>query len=322
MRAAMHPNTYSLSMAMLLMAASACDSSPVEPTADAAKKPATAKTTLPAPKAAEAKQLSARALAKPKPEPRPVAVKTPKDVAEAPKTAKKEKSGLKSVVLTKGSGKDKPRPNDTVKVHYSGWTKDGKMFDSSVARGKPTEFRVGGVIKGWQEGLQLMVVGEKRRFWIPAELAYGNRGGFGPKGQLTFDVELLEVKKGPEPPEVPKDLLKPPKDAKKTKSGLVYRVLKKGDGKTHPQASDRVQVHYSGWSKDGKMFDSSVMRARPTSFPLQNVIKGWTEGVQLMTTGAKFRFWIPAELAYGAKPKRRGTPAGDLVFDVELLKIF
>jgi peptidylprolyl isomerase len=80
-------------------------------------------------------------------------------------------------------------------VHYTGWTTDGKMFDSSVARGEPATFPLNGVIKGWTEGVQLMVVGEKRRFWIPGNLAYDNSPRPGaPKGMLVFDVELLAIK--------------------------------------------------------------------------------------------------------------------------------
>jgi len=89
----------------------------------------------------------------------------------------------------------KPKASNTVKVHYSGWTTNGQMFDSSVVRGEPIEFPLGGVIAGWTEGLQLMVVGEKRRFWIPANLAYGeNPGGGRPGGMLVFDVELLDFR--------------------------------------------------------------------------------------------------------------------------------
>jgi peptidylprolyl isomerase len=196
------------------------------------------------------------------------------------------------------------------------------MFDSSRTRGEPAEFGVSGVIKGWTEGLQLMVVGEQRRLWIPSKLAYGERPRMGaPSGDLTFDVELVSIEEGPEPPVVPTDLVKPPADAKKTKSGLVYKIITKGKGGPKPKATDRVQVHYSGWTKDGNMFDSSVTRGRPASFTLDGVIKGWTEGLQLVAVGDKVRLWIPADLAYGEKPSRPGAPAGDLVFDVELLAI-
>ncbi|MEL6543128.1 MAG: FKBP-type peptidyl-prolyl cis-trans isomerase, partial [Myxococcota bacterium] len=224
-------------------------------------------------------------------------------------------------VLQAGTGTDKPKAVDRVEVHYTGWTTDGEMFDSSIVRGQPAKFPLNRVIKGWTEGLQLMVVGEKRRFWIPANLAYGENPRPGaPKGMLVFDVELLGIEKAPEPPKVPEDVAAVPKNAKKTASGLAYRVLKKGEGKEHPTATSRVSVHYSGWTLDGNMFDSSVMRGRPATFPLNGVIKGWTEGVQLMVTGEKTRFWIPAEMAYGENPGR-GRPGGMLVFDIELLEI-
>ena len=255
----------------------------------------------------------------PAPKPPP----TPKDVKAPPKDAKRKPSGLAYRVLKKGPGKGpSPQGKSKVTVHYTGWTIDGQMFDSSVVRGEPTSFGVTQVIAGWTEALKLMVVGEKRRMWIPAKIAYGEtaRPGY-PAGQLTFDVELLEITAPPKPPEVPKDVAAPPADAKKTASGLAYRVVKKGTGKEHPTATSKVRVHYSGWTKDGKMFDSSVVRGEPTSFGLNQVIPGWTEGVQLMVVGEKTRFWIPGKLAYGDEPKRPGSPSGQLTFDVELIAI-
>jgi len=93
-------------------------------------------------------------------------------------------------------------------------------------------------------------------------------------------------------------------------------VLEAGTGTRHPGPRSRVLVHYSGWTTDGKMFDSSVSRGEPIAFGLYQVIPGWTEGVQLMTEGEKTRFWIPQRLAYEGKA---GSPAGMLVFDIELL---
>jgi peptidylprolyl isomerase len=254
--------------------------------------------------------------------PRPDAIPAPEDVAAAPADAEKTASGLQSKVLTPGTGTKKPTPTDKVKVNYTGWTKDGMMFDSSIPRHEPTSFGVSEVIKGWTEGLQLMVEGEKRRFWIPAALAYGEtpRGG-APSGDLTFDVELLEVKEMPKPPPVPDDVKEAPKTATKTASGLKYKVLKASKTGDKPTATQVVTVNYSGWTTDGKMFDSSIPRGEPTTFGVSQVIKGWTEGLQLMKVGETFRFWIPAELAYGEKPSRPGAPAGLLVFDVELLGI-
>ena len=118
----------------------------------------------------------------------------------------------------------------------------------------------------------------------------------------------------------PDDVKAAPADAKKTSSGLAYKVLTPGKGKAHPTSTSEVTVHYTGWTTDGKMFDSSVTRGEPSTFPLNQVIKGWTEGVQLMVVGEKTRFWIPAELAYGKSPQP-GQPAGMLVFDIQLLGI-
>ena len=95
-------------------------------------------------------------------------------------------------------------------------------------------------------------------------------------------------------------------------------MLTAGTGTAHPTATSVVQVHYSGWTTDGAMFDSSVARGSTATFPLNRVIAGWTEGLQLMVEGEKTRFWIPVELAYQNKP---GRPAGMLVFDVELVAI-
>ena len=246
---------------------------------------------------------------------------TPADVNAVPADAVSTASGLASRVIKSGTGSESPAAVDTVTVHYSGWTTDGRMFDSSVKRGQPTSFPLNRVIKGWTEGLQLMVIGETRRFWIPADLAYGeNPGGGRPGGLLVFDVELLEIQKAPEPPKVPEDVAAIPENAEVRPSGLATRVLIAGEGTKHPSKLDTVTVHYSGWTTDGEMFDSSVMRGSPASFGLSQVIAGWTEGVQLMVEGEKRRFWIPGRLAYGENP-RGGAPAGTLVFDVELIKI-
>lgn len=354
----------------------------------------------------------------------------PSDVAAAPADAEKTPSGLASKVLKAGTGDKKPAATDTVTVHYTGWETNGKQFDSSVVRGQPASFPLNGVIAGWTEGLQLMVVGEKRRFWIPEGLAYGPKveGGGRPGGMLVFDVELLGIKEAPKPPAdtektasgvaykllkkgeggkagatdmvtfhftaktmdgqvvqdtrtqpeppsapldklpkelgeligdmsageqrtcwlpevsapggfivadielisfkapapapaVPEDVAAAPADAKKTASGLASKVLKAGDGKVNPKATDTVKVHYSGWETDGKMFDSSVTRGEPAQFPLGGVIPGWTEGLQLMVVGEKRRFWIPEGLAYGPKQEGSGRPGGMLCFDVELLEI-
>ncbi|MDO6707333.1 FKBP-type peptidyl-prolyl cis-trans isomerase [Photobacterium sp. 1_MG-2023] len=106
-----------------------------------------------------------------------------------------------------------------------------------------------------------------------------------------------------------------------TASGLQYLVLQEGTGTVHPKASDKVTVHYHGTLIDGTVFDSSVERGEPIAFGLNQVIKGWTEGLQLMVEGEKVRLFIPAELAYGNRSVGKIGPGSVLIFDVELLKI-
>jgi peptidylprolyl isomerase len=121
-------------------------------------------------------------------------IPAPPDVAAPPADAVRTASGLASKILQVGVSNVRPSLRSTVVVNYTGWTTDGKMFDSSVARGEPASFPVSQVIPGWTEGLQLMVVGEKRRFWIPGSLAYDNSPDpSAPKGMLVFDIELISV---------------------------------------------------------------------------------------------------------------------------------
>jgi peptidylprolyl isomerase len=242
---------------------------------------------------------------------KPTAPPAPPDLAAPPADAEKTASGLATKVLQKGTGDKRPTAQEVAVVNYTGWTSDGKSFDSSIPTGKPRQFQVGVLIKGFAEGLQLMTAGEKRRFWIPENLAYRGQPGR-PAGMLVFDVELLDIQ--PDPFAPPPDVAAPPSDAKRTPSGLAYKVLRPGKGTSHPTRNSRVTVHYTGWTTDGKMFDSSRKGGTPATFGLDQVIAGWTEGVQLMVDGETTRFWIPQRLAYQGKP-----PVGMLVFDIELI---
>lgn len=234
----------------------------------------------------------------------------PPDVAAPPDDATKTASGLATKMLSPGAGSDHPTKDDLVLVDYTGWKTDGTMFDSSVAKGKPAVFQVSRVIAGFSEGVQLMTPGEKRRLWIPESLAY--KGTREPKGMLVFDVELKAI-----PNRAPSDVKAPPSDAKRTNSGLAYKVLVQGVGGRHPKSSSQVTVRYTGWTTDGKMFDSSILHGDTSTFGVDGVIPGWTEGLQLMVEGEKTRFWIPENLAY----KGQSAPYGMLVFEVELVKI-
>jgi peptidylprolyl isomerase len=133
---------------------------------------------------------------------------------------------------------------------------------------------------------------------------------------VLFEIELLDTRPSPLIP--PPDVKGPPDDAKRTPNGLSYKVLRPGKGSRNPTRFGRVTVHYTGWTTDGRMFDSSVTKGTPVTFGLEDVIKGWTEGVPLMVEGERTRFWIPENLAYGGKGD---GPRGMLVFDIELIRI-
>lgn len=240
----------------------------------------------------------------------------PPDLAAPPADAVESESGLVSNVLQPGTGAATPEATDVVTVHYTGWVaSDGRMFDSSVARGAPSTFPLDGVMAGLGECVQLMAVGERRRCWVPEDLAYRGEEGR-PAGTVVFDVELIDTRRSPLIP--PADVSAPPDDATRTSTGLAYKVLRPGTGIRNPTRVSNVTVHYSGWTTDGKLFDSSVASGMPATFGLGNVIPGWTEGVALMVEGERTRFWIPEELAYKGAA---GQPRGMLVFDIELMRI-
>lgn len=250
----------------------------------------------------------------------------PPDVAKPPATAQKTAKGVFYRFLSRGKGGVKPTEKDTVKVAYSGWTTDGHLIDSSLIKGEPAEFSLQGVMAGWTEGIPVMSVGDKARFWIPEQLAYASSPGK-PQGMLVFDVELLDVKPAAEPEDAhgdpaaattpPPDVAAPPADAKKSPAGVFYKILDAVPDARHPTADDKVVVHYMGWKTDGTFFDGSRPRGKPYTTSLRSVIKGWTDAFPLIGVGERARLWIPEELAY----PRGGGPSGMLVFDVELVEI-
>ena len=367
----------------------------------------------------------------------PVPAPKPSGIPECTSPSQKTASGLEYCVLQKGRDEAPPTADDTVTVHYTGWLTNGKQFDSSRTGGEPATFPLGGVIRGWTEGLQLMTPGARFKFTIPSELGYGAEGAgadIPPNSTLVFDVELLSVKRMPPKPKFPASNEKArkgtlasgiayeylaegkgekagPKDGlsfryalftadgqlldctetssrniggtreampipflkevadvvcmgdsmrlsvpqsvwpnakkdtvwvltmtaigkvpefkasapdklTKTQSGLMYEVLKQGAGKKPAGPTSTVKVHYTGWLQDGTMFDSSHARGEPAEFPLNRVIKGWTEGVQLMSEGSVFQFTIPGELAYGSRGSPPKIPANaTLVFLIELIEV-
>ena len=244
-----------------------------------------------------------------------VPIPAPADVAAPPADAATSASGLTSRMVTAGGSVDKPTETDVVTVHYTGWTTEGKMFDSSHSRGMASMFPLNRVMAGWRECVLLMTVGETRRCWLPQDLAYRGQAGR-PTGTVVFDIELLDTRRSPTIP--PTDVAAAPDDATRTVSGLLYKVLKPGTGTRRPGPRDSVTVHYTGWTTDGKMFDSTVARGMPATLRLDDVIRGWTEGLQLMVEGERTQFWIPQNLAYKGEP---GAPRGTLVFEIDLIRI-
>lgn len=236
----------------------------------------------------------------------------PSDLSAPPADAQRLDTGLVTKVLSPGEGSNHPAATDYVHIRYAVWkASDASVVDFTKGQ-SPAFVPLQTMLPGMRDMITLMAPGERRRGWIPASLG----GGRIANGEVyVMDAELVDVI---HPPTAPSDVAAAPADATKTASGLAYKILKPGTGTAHPKKRDTVVVHYSGWTTDGNMFDSSVMRDEPATFALDQVIPGWTEGVQLMTEGEKVRFWIPAKLAYKNQP---GMPAGMLVFDVELIKI-
>lgn len=252
----------------------------------------------------------------PPPPPSGPPIPAPATVAAPPASATKTPSGLAFEVLQKGSGSRHPAPTDLITVHYTGWlSSDGKQLDSSVQRGTPLTAALDKMMGGWREGVANMVVGEKRRLWIPETLAFeGNPSA--PKGMIVYDVELLDFRTGPAV--APSDVAAPPAEATRTPTGLVWKVLQAGSGTKRPGPKTRVKIHYTGWDPGGKMVDSSVARGAPVDITLGTGIAGWTEALQSMVEGDRRRVWVPARLAFAGKT---GRPQTDLVYDLELIQI-
>lgn len=244
-------------------------------------------------------------------------------------------SGLQYVIVREGEeGGDVPGPRDRVSVMYGGRLTDGTVFDSSYERGSTSTFGVNQVISGWTEGLQLMSVGSEFIFYIPTELGYGQNprpgGVIKPGDDLIFRVELKQVVKAPEPrptdaeawaKHTPWDSDLP--EVQKTGSGLEYVVLASGDETgTQPQGSDRVVVYYEGrFDEGGGVFDSAFKRGEAAIFPVNRVIPGWIEALQLMRSGDRWLVHVPGDLAYGPAGNGPIPPNAALNFEVELMDV-
>ncbi len=249
----------------------------------------------------------------------------------------KTASGLYYTISTEGNG-DKITAGKSVAVNYTGMFLDGKKFDSNTDSTfhhmQPFTLEVGKgkVIKGWDEGLQLLKIGSKARFYIPSSLAYGSQDrspSIPPNSILVFDVEILDMPdQGAIDDKLIQEYLKKNNlKAEKTASGLYYIMTVKGLGE-NAKPGKKVSMNYTGKTLDGKIFDSNTdikfNHVQPFSFTLGQgmVIKGWDEGVQLLKLGGRATFIIPSQLGYGTSGAGSSIPPNAvLLFDVEVLGI-
>lgn len=236
----------------------------------------------------------------------------PENLTQAPAAATTMDKGVQVLRLEPAKTVDKPQIQDAVTIEFTSWDAEGKVLDASIWSPGPTTVELKSVPEGIRLAILGISVGEKIRMWVPKDLEEGSQ-------PLVTDMRLLSIERGPIPLPAPEDVAAAPKKAKKTKSGLRYQILeRRSTSRKKPKATSTVEVHYTGWTTDGVMFDSSVVRKVTAKFPLDRVIAGWTEGLQLMRPGQRFRLWIPEALAYKGAP---GKPAGMLVFDIELISL-
>jgi peptidylprolyl isomerase len=235
-------------------------------------------------------------------------------------------SGLKYQILKEGEGEPATAAQG-VKLKFVLWNDAGQVItcthaskmhiagqrDEANLPRVPPEFRP----KFLGEAATLMKPGATAVFEVPPALCWGGQAigpALPPNSVTIWHLEMLEVF------DAPKFALTPAEKLTKTASGLGYEVIREGTGE-QPGPKSEVKVYYTGWTPDGKMFDSAHMRREPIVFPLNRVIPGWTEGLQLMKAGAVYRFTIPGDLAYGDNPTKPGAPAGTLIFLVELIEV-
>jgi len=228
-----------------------------------------------------------------------------------------EDGGVIKKVFKEGEGEEYPQKGDSVQVHYTGRLLDGTVFDSSVERNQPFEFKLGKgkVIKGWDLGVETMKKGEKAVLVCRGDYAYG-KAGSPPKipgdATLLFDVELLSWKS---------------KDDLSGDGGILRKIIKKADKDKSPSQGQEVLLHYVGRFPDGKVFDSTRERGTPFSFRLRKddqVPEFFHKVVEKMSLGEQVEVKVKAQYGFGEKgnPSLGVPPGSDLVYEIELISIF
>jgi FKBP-type peptidyl-prolyl cis-trans isomerase len=249
----------------------------------------------------------------------------PADVASPPPDAQITPSGLRTKVVTVGNGSEHPGDNDCVRIIFRAWRRDGKLFSTSGLGDETSTQCLRPAMPGVAEALKLMAAGEKRRIWVPANLSAAAVAHHGEKHfmkdpgspliDLTFDLQLVEILRAPP---TPSDLRPPAQGVLKLRSGVWMQILKPGTGSSHPSVTSWLTLDYTGWTSDGKLFESTVLVKHPRLMLLGTALPGWQEALAGMVAGEKVRLWVPAALAYGEKPASKFLPAGDLIYDLEM----
>ncbi len=234
--------------------------------------------------------------------------------------------GLRYSKLTSGKGR-KPESSEILELRWALFNGHGQLVECTEMPGyRNLKLKQGeGLakkLKFLRQALAMLKVGDRYRFHVPAKLCYGAdaRGPLLPPNSDT--IWELELVGAVTPLPVPPFARSPLEKTTRTASGLRYEVIKKGDGKS-PGRSDRVEVHYAGWLTTGKLFDASYSQGETVTFLLNRVIKGWTEGLQLMKVGGVYKFTVPGTLAYGIRGRRAAGigPNETLIFHVQLIRI-
>ena len=240
----------------------------------------------------------------------------PKPLAAPPVQAIETAGGMSYVVLKPAPDASKLATGAFIEFTADVWSADGVTRANSRQSGPQVVLvqRLAREQPGLARALLTTPVGETRRWWFQADLLKPGYAGM-PDLPHVVDLTVLGAK---DPLQAPSDLAGPPAGAVRTPRGVFYRVLKRGAGGPKPTLSSTIEIHYSGWTSYGQLFDSSVQRDVRAVFPLDQLILGWQEGVPLMSRGDTFRFWIPGSLGYDAGPASPNAPRGTLVFDITL----
>ena len=244
--------------------------------------------------------------------PPPVPGPSAEELRQPPADATRHPSGLVSKVLREGFGQEAPDDNDIVLVQFTGWTSAGQVIQSTRESGQPMRLHLVEVFPGWREGMTRMVAGEIRRLWIPESLGSRRKDQ---RGDAVFDVELVGIERVPN---LRDEYRKPPADAERTPAGAFTLRLQEGQGEAKPGAEEFALLAYTGWHPDGRVFDTTVKRGRPSLFPMNQVLPAFAECARQMVVGETRMCWIPGAVAAG---QWMGGPKGDLIFEMTLIQI-